>query len=156
MDASGAIDEMIEGRVEPGVYQWRAPTAPGAGVAATGWAEKAEKAGWRAFHLDGHRARDRESFLRLSAGVFDLPDWFGGNWDALEDCLRDLSWAPADRGYLVVYEAWAELAEADQGAFRTALGVLTGAVRHWRDTGTPMTVLLSSMGVEVAGVPRLA
>jgi hypothetical protein len=54
-----------------------------------------------------------------------------------------------------VYEAWAVLAEADQGAFRTALGVFTETVKYWQDTGAPMTVLLSSMGVEVAGVPKL-
>ena len=23
-----------------------------------------------------------------------LPDYFGGSWDALDDCMRDLSWPP--------------------------------------------------------------
>ncbi|WP_233257717.1 barstar family protein [Micromonospora sp. S4605] len=32
-----------------------------------------------------------------------FPGYFGWNWDALSDCLRDLSWLPAD-GYLIVIE----------------------------------------------------
>lgn len=121
----------------------------------TGWTARAGEAGWRGFHLDGRRARDKDAFLALCAEVFGFPDWFGGNWDALEDCLADLSWAPSQEGYLVLYESWADLADLDQGAFRTALDVFAEAVETWRDTPTPMTVLLSSVGVEVAGVPRL-
>ncbi|WP_446686701.1 barstar family protein [Pseudofulvimonas gallinarii] len=26
------------------------------------------------------------------AAVFRFPEWFGDNWDALADCLADLSW----------------------------------------------------------------
>ena len=32
--------------------------------------------------------------LEAIAKALDFPDWFGGNWDALEDCLTDLSWRP--------------------------------------------------------------
>ena len=155
VDAHRALEDLVEGRLKPGVYQWRAPAAPGAGVSGAAWPGRATAAGWMTFYLNGRRARDKESFLRLCAEVFQAPGRFDGDWDALEDCLTDLSWVPSTGGYLVMYEAWAELAEADQRAFRTALDIFTRAVEAWQDTGTPMTVLLSSIGVEVAGVPKL-
>lgn len=154
MDANQALDELLTGRLKPGVYQWRAAPGHGAGRDLS-WRERAAEQGWRPFHLDGRRARDKDAFLTLCAEAFELPDYFGRNWDALEDCLTDLSWAPADKGYVVLYEAWAELADADQASFRTALDVFAEAVASWRDTPTPMVVMLTSVGVEVAGVPRL-
>ncbi|GLZ09002.1 hypothetical protein Acsp03_64680 [Actinomadura sp. NBRC 104412] len=155
VDANRALEDLVEGRLKPGVYQWRAPAAPGAGVSGAAWPERATAAGWKTFYLNGRRARDTESFLRLCAEVFEFPEGTGGDWDALRDRLTDLSWVPSTGGYLIMYEAWAELAEADQRAFRTALDVFTHAVETWQDTATPMTVLLSSIGVEVAGVPKL-
>lgn len=155
MDANQALDELLAERLKPGVYQWRTRAMPGI-LGDAGWTERAGQAGWRAFHLDGRRARDKDAFLRLCAETFAFPEWFGGDWDALEDCLADLSWTPARNGYVVLYESWAELAETDQASFRTVLDVFAEAVEAWRATTTPMTVLLSSVGVEVAGVPRLA
>lgn len=35
---------------------------------------------------------------------FSFPDYFGRNWDALDECLRDLSWLPAE-GYVLVVAA---------------------------------------------------
>ncbi|WP_165950423.1 barstar family protein [Actinomadura sp. GC306] len=155
MDAHRALTELTEGRLTPGVYQWRTPPVPGA-VGDTTWTEPAEEAGLRAFHLDGRRARDGESFLRLCAEVFEMPGEPPGDWDVLADRLADLAWTPAKSGYLVLYESWSELADADQRSLRAVLDVFAGAVKAWRDTSTPMTVLMSSVGVEVAGVPRLA
>ncbi|WP_433330889.1 barstar family protein [Spirillospora sp. CA-294931] len=141
-----ALTDLLEGRRKPGVYQVPSLNSK---------EDLAAKAGWRVFRLDGRIAADKDAFLRLAADAFDFPEWFGANWDALEDCLTDLAWAPADRGYLVLYEGWAALADNDQASFRTVLDVFAEAVEKWRDTGTPMAVLLSSYGVEVAGVPRL-
>ncbi|WP_341647529.1 barstar family protein [Thauera humireducens] len=38
---------------------------------------------------------DKAGLLRRFAEAFRFPDWFGHNWDALADCLTDLSWLPA-------------------------------------------------------------
>jgi hypothetical protein len=32
---------------------------------------------------------------------WNSPDYFGNNWDALEECLHDLTWAPAS-GYVLI------------------------------------------------------
>ena len=54
--------------------------------------------------LDGGSvADDGELFDALAAG-FSFPDYFGRNWDAVDECLRDLSWLPAD-GYVLVVRA---------------------------------------------------
>ena len=37
----------------------------------------------------------KELLARLAQGL-QFPAWFGANWDALEDCLTDLSWLEAD------------------------------------------------------------
>ena len=155
VDTNRALDELLAGRLKPGVYQWRTPPVPGA-VGDASWTGRAEEAGWRGFHLDGRRACGKDAFLRLCADVFEVPALAGGDWDDLARCLRDLSWTPAKHGYLVLYESWAELADADQKALRIVLDVFGDAVEAWRGTPTPMTVLMSSVGVEVAGVPRLA
>ena len=155
MDANQALTELLEGRLEPGVYQWRTAPVPGA-IGDTSWVGRAEEAGFRAFHLDGRNARDKDEFLRLCADVFEIPGERPDDWDALGGKLADLSWAPAKSGYVVLYESWSELADHDQPSLRAVLDVFAGAVKAWRETSTPMTVLMSSVGVEVAGVPRLA
>lgn len=34
----------------------------------------------------------KAGMLESIAAALDFPEWFGGNWDALEDSLTDLSW----------------------------------------------------------------
>jgi hypothetical protein len=40
-------------------------------------------------------AAGKAALLERIAGALRFPRWFGGNWDALEDCLMDLSWSNA-------------------------------------------------------------
>jgi RNAse (barnase) inhibitor barstar len=131
------IEELLTGRREPGVDTWRADRRE----AARGVTE-AERAGWRVFWLDGSGLRDKRAVLNRCAEEFALPSYFGHNWGALQDCLNDLSWAPATRGYLVVYDHWGELAGADPSTHRTLVDVFASAVSHWRATPTPMAVFL--------------
>jgi RNAse (barnase) inhibitor barstar len=131
------IEELLTGRLEPGVHRWRTDRRE----AARGVTE-AERAGRRVFWLDGTGLRDKRALLDRCAVEFSLPSYFGHNWDALQDCLNDLSWVPSASGYLVVYDHWQDLADADPEVHRTLTDVFESAITHWKKTATPMAVLL--------------
>jgi hypothetical protein len=65
-----------------------------------------------------------EAFSRALA----FPDWFGRNWDALEDCLTDLAWLEAD-GYVLLLEG--------EAASDMLVNVLRAAAQFWAAHGTP-------------------
>lgn len=49
----------------------------------------------------GHRAevpakiQTKAELLDALSDAMRFPDYFGGNWDSLEECIRDLSWLPS-------------------------------------------------------------
>ena len=50
------------------------------------------------------RLRRKADLLRTLATQLKLPTYFGYNWDALEECLRDLSWLGATGGVVLLHE----------------------------------------------------
>ncbi|MGE0761060.1 MAG: barstar family protein [Pirellulaceae bacterium] len=65
--------------------------------------------------------RRRELLARFAEGL-RFPDYFGWNWDALEECLGDLSWL-ADAEQIVVRHADVPFAERSRHR-RTYLQIL--------------------------------
>jgi hypothetical protein len=39
----------------------------------------------------------KQALLSALASQLTFPDYFGHNWDAFEECVRDLSWLPVGR-----------------------------------------------------------
>jgi len=60
-----------------------------------------ESTGIAAFDLDGKPIRTREDLLRGIADAMQFPDYFGMNWDAVIDCLRDLADRQPAEGYVL-------------------------------------------------------
>lgn len=108
----------------------------------------AEGLGWRTVVLDGSEAEDKAGFLGLCSEAFSLPEWFGMNWDALEECLADLDHGGVD-GVVVLWVSWGEFAEAEPREFAVAIDVLAGAVRGWTRDGVRGGVLLVGEGPEI-------
>ena len=81
---------------------------------------------------------DKAALLRKIAATLGFPDWFGGNWDALEDCLTDLSWRQA-QGHVLVLEGFQFLPEDDLGVL---IDVLISAAEFWADQGKPFFAVL--------------
>ena len=139
---------LLTGRREPGLYVWHSHLPP-ADVA-----HAAEHARWKAFVLDGRSVTDKEALLDRMAISCGFPSGFGHNWDALADCLSDLSWAGPARGYLLLYEGWGMLARTEPDSWSAARRVLEGACAHWSGTATPLAVLLRGPGPDT-DIPKL-
>lgn len=60
--------------------------------------EAAEAAGRTVVRLDLSGVRSKAELMRRCGDALRLPEWVGGNWDALADALRDLSWVPSPSG----------------------------------------------------------
>jgi len=65
----------------------------------------------------------KDALLERFAAALAFPDWFGANWDALEDCLGDLSWRP-DTGHLLLIEGFETLASTARDDFGVLLDLL--------------------------------
>ena len=80
---------------------------------------------------------DKAALLEALSSALAFPSWFGGNWDALEDCLTDLSWHAADGTVVAV---------AGLGAPGDDLGVLvdvlSSAAAFWAEQGRPFFAVL--------------
>ncbi len=146
------LARLLTGATSPGVYRFSSRAA------ALGLMAQAQSAGWHPSYLNGEQITSKAEFLAICAQACHFPAYFGGNFDALEDSLRDLSWAPAARGYLVLYdEAW-RFADAEPANFHTTLAILQTAVEFWQSMPTPMAVLLRGLPRRVSfglGVPEL-
>jgi hypothetical protein len=60
----------------------------------------------------------------------DFPDYFGHNWDALEECLADLEWLPAKGYVLLITDAGCVLPDDDE-EYETFLEILRDAGEAW-------------------------
>src|SRR2546423_736593 len=78
----------------------------------------------------------KTALLDEIASALAFPEWFGRNWDALDDCLGDLSWLPVGPISLI----WADpsaLRDADPGSYEIALEILSGAAAASVDSARP-------------------
>jgi hypothetical protein len=50
--------------------------------------------------------RSKEKLLGIFSERLRFPRYFGWNWDAFEECLRDLSWLPDVHEIAVVHASW--------------------------------------------------
>ncbi|WP_156721457.1 barstar family protein [Streptomyces apocyni] len=111
----------------------------------------ARATGWHTAVLDLEGAVDKATFMDRCARHLDLPAWFGRNWDALADCLTDLSWAPATGGRLLVVSGWHAYARAQPREWGIAQEVLADAADHWRASDTQLVVLLTLEAGSIRG-----
>ncbi|MFF7980439.1 barstar family protein [Streptomyces sp. NPDC007901] len=94
--------------------------------------------------LDLTGVADKAALMDRAVAALGLPDWFGRNWDALADSLRDPSvWPPqaVAHGLLVVVTGWQEYARTRPDEWKIARDVLTQAA-----AGEPALTVALALG----------
>lgn len=129
------IDSMISGAREPGVYRLTSRAAPET------LRRQLEAEGWRLFHLDGREITDKASFMRASRAAMEFPGYAGQNWDAFEELVNDLSWAPA-QGYVVLIDNAAAFELGQPKVWATAMDIFEESAKSWAESDTPLYVLV--------------
>ena len=84
--------------------------------------------------INGKKCATSAGLFTEFARALGFPDYFGHNWDAMEECLADLEWLPAKGYVLLLTDAQAVLAddedEYDYGNTSSLLVNVT--VKAWR------------------------
>ena len=76
--------------------------------------------------------QSKAALLDALSDALCFPDYFGGNWDALDECIRDLSWLPG--GDVMLSHEDLPLSQ-DFASLSTYLSILKDAVEKWNATG---------------------
>lgn len=71
----------------------------------------------------------KKNLLLELAWRLQFPEYFGMNWDALDECLRDLSWLPESKAVIIHHDL--PLAN-DSELSRIYLDILSGGISTGR------------------------
>jgi RNAse (barnase) inhibitor barstar len=64
------------------------------------------------------------------AAALQFPNYYGENWDAMDECITDLDWMPAD-WYLIYVSTIDDVLSGDEGSFSIFLRILLDASKAW-------------------------
>lgn len=79
---------------------------------------------------DASEIGDDRDLLDAVGDALSFPGYFGRNWDALDECLRDLDWLPAE-GWVLVVEGARALWSARPEAASKLVRAWPGAAERW-------------------------
>jgi hypothetical protein len=111
--------------------------------------------GWYAGYINGKEVNDKRAFLLAAGSALAFPAYYGRNWDAFEEMVRDLDWLRAP-GYVILYDYVYRFAAHQPDAWQTALSILHNACATWQAEGIPFYVLLRHNWLWNRHLPKVA
>ncbi len=89
--------------------------------------------------IRGDALTDKTAILAEMGRALALPDYYGHNWDALEECLHDLE---GESGLALLIDEAGIPEAADPDAWANLLDILTVAAEDWQAVDRPFAVFL--------------
>lgn len=134
MTDGNAMATLLEARANAGLY--RLPHGARATLQTA-----AEILAFSFSRVDLKACGDKGTLLRRIAAALAFPDWFGHNWDALADCLADLSWLQG-RDHVVLIENVQDMHRIARDDLEIALQIFDEAAQLQHDQGITLWVFV--------------
>ncbi|MDI2020895.1 Barstar (barnase inhibitor) [Arthrobacter sp. 31Cvi3.1E] len=80
--------------------------------------------------LDGSKMRTVDGLFSEYQRGFLFPEYFGWNWNAFDECIRDLEWLPA-RKYVTIIGRADQLLSKEWAEITTYLRIIQSAAQTW-------------------------
>ena len=86
--------------------------------------------------FDGSELKTKEQLMLKMKEAFSIPDYFGMNWDALDEVLRDLSWLDGIETIQITFENSSQIlssaTENDKLIFKD---IVNSTIEYWKLNG---------------------
>ena len=103
--------------------------------------DELEAAGIRVAEIDGAAIETKQDLMSALSEALELPDYFGGNWDALDEVLRDLAWLDAS-GHVLIVNGVDELRARQPGLIDGLTESWAFAAERWIEDAAPFHLVL--------------
>jgi RNAse (barnase) inhibitor barstar len=114
----------------------------------------AKEAGLAVFRIDIGHTKSKKDFLAQVARALQFPDWFGENWDALNDCLTDLDWLSTETGYVLILENSEHFGARHPQEFEKAIAVFAAAAEYWKSQKRPFWAFIEASSKWDSGLSK--
>ncbi len=81
--------------------------------------------------MDGNKMKTNDSLFDEFVKVFEFPDYFGHNYDALDECIGDLGWIDFSVGIILVKDSCTLLSKEKSDTLEILNSVFQDASREW-------------------------
>jgi hypothetical protein len=85
---------------------------------------------YKLVHLDGKTIKSKQDLFDQFQQIMQFPDYFGHNWDALDEFLRDLEWLPS-LGYILYFSSPEVFINTSPIEFKIFLEVIQSSYDYW-------------------------
>lgn len=98
---------------------------------------------YKVFSLEGTKIKSKADLLRQMSQVMKFPDYFGNNWDALEECLSDLSWITA-KGFVIKFVNADNFIAICPSDFRVFVQIIESVSKSWSIEETDFILIVET------------
>lgn len=86
---------------------------------------------WGVRVVRGGKCETRGKFFSELSSALQFPYYFGHNWDAVDECIQDLTWLPYPPHIMIVITEFNSLLRRSEKDFQTLMYILEQATSWW-------------------------